>query len=72
MKDLAEKIKNIAVKEYNLFEDYIMKYDTISNYANDVRVRIPDCNKARIELNWTADIKVDTSIRLCLNHILKK
>ena len=72
MRVLAEKIKDIAVKEYKLFDDYFLLYDTVGNYENDVLVRIPDCEKAERELGWKAKMKVDDSIRMCLKYVVEK
>lgn len=72
MRLLAEKIKDVAVKEYRLFDDYHLLYDSIGDYTNDVRVRIPDVTKAETELGWKAVMKVDDSIRLCLKHVVEK
>jgi len=72
MRVLAEKIKNIAAEEYRLFNDYYLLYDTVGNYENDVRVRIPDVDKAKNELGWEAKMKVDDSIRVCLKHVIAK
>lgn len=71
MRVLAEKIKDIAAKEYLLFPDYYLLYDTIGNYENDVRVRIPDVEKAKKELGWEAKMKVDDSVRMCLKYIVE-
>ncbi len=71
MRLLAEKIKDVAVKEYRLFDDYHLLYESIGDYTNDVRVRIPDVSKAETELGWKAVMKVDDSIRLCLKHVVE-
>jgi nucleoside-diphosphate-sugar epimerase len=72
MRVLAEKIKDIAAKEFMLLDDYFLLYETIGDYTNDVRVRIPDCEKAKRELGWEALMKVDDSIRMCLKHVVEK
>jgi nucleoside-diphosphate-sugar epimerase len=72
MRVLAEKIKDIAAKEFMLLDDYFLLYETIGDYTNDVRVRIPDCEKAKNELGWEAKMKVDDSIRMCLKHVVEK
>ena len=72
MRILAEKIINIASNEYKIFENYFPLYDTIGEYENDVRVRIPDVDKAQNELGWQAKMKTDDSIRLCLKHVVEK
>lgn len=72
MRVLAEKIKDIAAKEFGLLDDYFLLYETIGDYTNDVRVRIPDCEKAKNDLGWEARMKVDDSIRMCLKHVVEK
>ena len=71
MRVLAEKIKDIAAKEYSLIEDYFLLYESIGDYENDVRVRIPDVTKAEKELGWKAKMKADDSIRMCLKHVVE-
>lgn len=72
MRVLAEKIKDIASKEFMLLDDYFLLYESIGDYENDVRVRIPDCEKAKEQLGWEARMKVDDSIRMCLKHVVEK
>ena len=55
-----------------LLDDYFLLYETIGDYTNDVRVRIPDVEKAKKELGWEAKMKVDDSIRMCLKHVVEK
>lgn len=71
MRVLAEKIINIASNEYRLFPDYYPLYETIGEYENDVRVRIPDVEKAERELGWKALMKTDDSIRMCLKFAVE-
>lgn len=71
MRVLAEKIKDIAAKEFMLLDDYFLLYESIGDYENDVRVRIPSCDKAKNELGWEARMKVDDSIRMCLKHVVE-
>jgi hypothetical protein len=47
-------------------------YESVGEYDNDVRVRIPDCEKAKRELGWEARMKVDDSIRMCLKNVVEK
>jgi nucleoside-diphosphate-sugar epimerase len=70
MRVLAEKIKDISVNEFKLFNDYFLLYDTIGDYENDVRVRIPNVDKAKEQLGWEAKMKVDDSVRMCLKYIV--
>lgn len=71
MRVLAEKIIKIASTEYLLFPDYYPLYETIGEYKNDVRVRIPDVSKAERELGWKAQMKTDDSIRMCLKYVVE-
>jgi nucleoside-diphosphate-sugar epimerase len=71
MRVLAEKIINIAANEYRLFPDYYPLYETIGEYDNDVRVRIPDVSKAERKLGWKSQMKVDDSIRMCLKFVVE-
>ena len=70
-RSLAEKIKDISVNEFKLFDDYFLLYDTIGDYENDVRVRIPNVDKAKKDLGWEAKMKVDDSVRMCLKYIVE-
>jgi UDP-glucose 4-epimerase len=72
MRLLAEKIIDIAANEYRLFPNYYPLFNTIGEYENDVRVRIPDVEKAERDLGWKANMKVDDSIRMCLKFVLEK
>lgn len=71
MRVLAEKIIDIASTEYLLFPTYYPLYNTIGEYENDVRVRIPEVEKAERELGWKAKMKVDDSIRMCLKYVVE-
>lgn len=71
MRVLAEKIIDIAANEYRLFPSYYPLYETIGEYENDVRVRIPDVDKAERELGWKAKLKVDDSVRMCLKYVVE-
>ena len=58
-----------SATEYRMFDDYYPLYETIGEYKNDVRVRIPDVEKAKEKLGWEAKMKADDSIRMCLKYI---
>lgn len=68
---LAEKIKDIAAKEYQLFPDYELLTESTGDYQHDVLVRIPDVEKAKEQLGWEAKLKADDSIRLCLKYVVE-
>jgi nucleoside-diphosphate-sugar epimerase len=71
MRVLAEKIIDMAATEFLLFPSYYPLYTTIGEYENDVKVRIPDVDKADRELDWKAKLKVDDSVRMCLKYVVE-
>ena len=71
MRVLAEKIVHIGSNEFKMFDDYFLLYESVGEYENDVRVRIPDVDKAKNELGWQAKMRADDSIRLCLKYIVE-
>lgn len=46
-----------------------LKFSSIKNYKDDVRVRIPNVEKAYAQLGWKAKTKTFTSIETCLQKI---
>jgi nucleoside-diphosphate-sugar epimerase len=68
MSELALTIRDIAV-EKGMIEDNALVFDSIAEYENDVRVRVPDVTKVKQMLGWEAKIKVDESIDRCLEKI---
>lgn len=68
MTELALTIRDIAI-EKAMMKDRAIRFDSIANYKNDVRVRIPDVAKAKNILNWEAKVKIDESIDRCLEKI---
>jgi|688.fasta_scaffold00075_4 UDP-glucose 4-epimerase len=71
MRVLAEKIIDVAANEYQLFTPYYPLYETVGEYENDVKVRIPNVDKAKEQLGWEAKMKVDDSVRMCLKYIVE-
>lgn len=69
MRVLAEKIIDVAANEYQLINDYYPLYETVGEYENDVKVRIPNVDKAFKDLHWSAKMKTDDSIRMCLKYV---
>ena len=63
--------RSIASKEFRLLDDYFLLYETIGDFQNDVRVRIPNVDKAKNDLGWEAKMKVDDSVRMCLKYIVE-
>lgn len=71
MRVLAEKIIDMAAGEFRLFPSYYPLYETIGEYENDVKVRIPDVTKAEEMLGWKTQMKTDDSIRMCLKYVVE-
>jgi len=71
MKDLARRIRAIAITEFGLDFDYAMTFDQKPAYVNDVRYRVPNVTKALDILGWEAKMKVNDSLRLCIRDALK-
>lgn len=65
MRYLANLIHTKAI-EKGLVDDSPLVFQTIAEYENDVRVRIPDVSKAKLLLNWEAKVKVSESVDHCL------
>lgn len=68
MTELALTIRDIAI-EKGMIDDSFIKFETVANYENDVRVRIPSVKKAKEMLGWEAKISIDESISRCLDKI---
>lgn len=68
MTELALTIRDIAI-EKGLIDDNLTMFESVAEYKNDVRVRIPDVSKARTTLGWEAKVKIDESISRCLDKI---
>lgn len=68
MIELALKIRDIAI-EKGLIDNVSITFESIAEYKNDVRVRIPEVRKAEEVLNWKAQVKIDESINRCLEKI---
>lgn len=70
MKDLA-KIIHRKAQELTLLPEGELQFETKANYKNDVIVRLPDVSKAKNVLGWTANQKVEGSIKQCLMEAWK-
>lgn len=68
MIDLARMIHEVGI-EMNLIPSSELSFKTISEYKDDVNIRIPDVAKAKVVLGWEAHQKVKESIRYCLKEI---
>ena len=68
MRELATVIHSLA-REKNLIENYDLEFETVADYLNDVKIRIPNINKARNQLKWEPTKKLYDSIDYCLDHL---
>lgn len=71
MKDLARMIYFSAKYEGAISTDApTLTFETVKEFPNDVRVRIPNCDKAHMLLNWKATKKTSESVSECVKHLL--
>jgi nucleoside-diphosphate-sugar epimerase len=68
MTELALTIRDIAL-EKEMITNCFKKFETIAEYENDVRVRIPSVIKTKEILGWEAQVKIVDSIEKCLEKI---
>jgi len=68
MTELAHMIHDVGV-ELKLIDDGNLTFTTVRHYHDDVRIRIPNVDKAQTQLNWKAKQKVRESIEQCLKQI---
>lgn len=71
MENLA-KIIHSQAKERGLVQSDNLEFQTVTNYKNDVLVRIPDVRKAFEKLNWKTSLNVQDTIAICLDHLYKR
>lgn len=67
MRELAEIIYREAVQQ-GLMRAYAqgLTFKTTAAFEDDVRVRIPDVEKARVQLNWAPTVQLEEAVRRCL------
>lgn len=71
MKDLARMIYFAAQYEGVISKDAPpLEFVTVKEFLNDVRIRIPNCDKAHMLLNWKAKKKTVESVNECVKHLL--
>lgn len=69
MKQLANTIKGLA-HFYGMADAEPIVFETVKEYKDDVRVRVPDCKKALTILEWKATKTTEDSIAECLKFLL--
>lgn len=68
MRDLATSIHREGIA-YGLVKPLKLSFKTTVDYRHDVRVRIPEINKAKKFLNWAPTHNTLQSIDKCISHI---
>ena len=69
MKGLANSIKALAFF-YRMTDDKPLEFQTVKEFPDDVRIRVPNCDKALKVLGWKAIKHTDDSIVECLKFLL--
>lgn len=72
MRQLAEEIRETAQNLGLIPKDNKpLDFETVKEYTDDVRIRIPNVDKVKKMLGWKAKTKTSESIRHCLTHLLR-
>lgn len=69
MRRLALEIKK-AANYYGIGDDKPLEFETVKTFKDDVRIRIPNCEKAERILGWKSTKSTDESIHECVKHLL--
>jgi len=72
MKELAIKIYRKGQERGIIEKNKELKFNHFDIYDDDVRVRIPDIDKAKRILNWRPTIKLDEALDRCIDETIKK
>lgn len=71
MIDLAQRIYRIYHQETGREPAGPLRFTHLPSFADDVRVRIPSCDKARAVLGWEPRVSLDEMLRRCIAHELE-
>jgi nucleoside-diphosphate-sugar epimerase len=66
IKDLAQKIFDLGRKRGFDIPGQELEFDHIPIYRDDVRVRIPAIEKARLVLGWEPTVTLDEALDMCI------
>jgi UDP-glucose 4-epimerase len=69
MKSVALEIKK-AARYFGASDGAPLEFVTVKTFPDDVRIRIPNCNKALHKLGWGATKSTAESIHECVKHLL--
>ena len=69
MKQLAQKIFDLGKSKGFDIPGDTLEFDHMPIYADDVRVRIPAIDKARMVLGWESTVSLDEALEICVDRI---
>jgi nucleoside-diphosphate-sugar epimerase len=69
MKELAQKIFDMGRRSGFDIPGERLEFDHIPIYGDDVRIRVPDIEKARSVLGWEPTVTLDEALEICLDRI---
>jgi UDP-glucose 4-epimerase len=72
MKELAQKIFDLGKKKGFDIPGEVLEFDYMPIYADDVRIRIPAIEKARLTLGWEPTVSLDEALEICLKRLEAK
>jgi len=71
MNELALKIRNIAREIGILHDDKELTFKNLPSFKDDVKVRIPSIEKAKMILGWEPTVKLDEALRNCIEKAVQ-
>ena len=71
MIELARRIHAIYHEAIGREPDRELSFTHLPTFSDDVRVRIPSCDKAREVLGWEPRVELDEMLRRCVAHELE-
>ncbi len=72
MMDLGHRIYRLYHELIGRTPEQDLRFTHAPTFADDVQVRIPAVDKAREQLGWEAQVKLDEMLRRCLAHELEE
>ena len=69
MKTLAHVIKGTA-HNYGLSDNKRLEFETVKEFKDDVRIRVPNCDKALKVLGWKSAKRPSDSVEECIKYLL--
>jgi UDP-glucose 4-epimerase len=72
MKELAQKIFDLGKRKGFDIPGETLEFDHRPIYEDDVRIRIPEIEKARNVLGWEPKVSLEEALEICVQRIGKK